>query len=128
MTRANPTALDPWSGTAGELRAVIADLFGRHGATGADALDAAERVVITVCGLFGGRSCYLPRMDHFGRAERDRALFAQANGRNTKELAERYALTVRHVQRIVAEQARVRRAERAAGRPDPHRRPPDDIQ
>lgn len=114
-----------WNGTAGEMRDAVADLFARHGAPMGDAIDAAERVVVTIAGLFGGRPCYLPRMDHFGRAERDRALFAQANGRNTRELAMRHGLTVRHVQRIVARQAGLRRAERAA---IANGRPPDDVQ
>lgn len=122
-----PTRADPWAGTAGEMRSILAALFERHHASAADALDAAERVVVTLANLFGGHPVYLPAMRHFSNAERDRAIFGEATGRNTAELARKHGLSMRHVQRIVEEQAR---AHRSRTRGDKHapRQTPDDVQ
>lgn len=127
MTAAQSSCDDPWNGTAGEMRAAVADLFRREGASESDALDAASRVVQMIAFLFGGRSTYLPRLDRFKVADRHRMIYAECNGKNKHELAKRFGITARHVERIVAQQARAYRAERAAIQKR-NRMPPDDVQ
>lgn len=104
---------DPWQGIAGDIRAAVAELFTRNGASDADALDAASRVTKTIAFVFGGRQVYLPRFDRLKIADRDRAIFRDSNGKNQHELATRYGITQRHLQRIVKQQAEAYRAERA---------------
>jgi len=53
----------------------------------------------------GGGSIYIPKLGCLTRAERNRAIRAEFNGRNYRELAQKYGLTVRWVRALVSGQA-----------------------
>lgn len=121
--RVNPPAapVDPWAGTAGLIRETFAAVFERSGVDRSDALVIAGELTFTLCNLFGGRNLYLPRGSRFHVLDRNRQIFAQANGRNTVELARRHGLTERQVQNIVKQQLTAHRAAvatRGAAGPD----------
>ncbi len=78
--------------------------------------ELARRVVFALAMHCGGRPVYLPRGCRMKTAMLHDAIYREANGRNTTELASRHNITVRAVQRIVAEQGRLRRAHPTGGR------------
>jgi Mor family transcriptional regulator len=51
----------------------------------------------------GGESLYIPKPERIAAAARNRAIRAQFNGRNYRELAARHNLTVTWVREILAE-------------------------
>jgi len=67
----------------------------------ANALAAA--LIDRVRGSVGGARVYLPKRDARRRVERDAAIRAQFNGRNTDELARQHGIHVRTVRRIVGQ-------------------------
>ncbi len=52
--------------------------------------------------LRGGETIYIPKIDCIGVAARNRSIRAEFNGRNHRELARRYGLTVTWVREILA--------------------------
>ena len=61
-------------------------------------LSAALRLV----DLRGGDGIYIPKADQICRAARDRAIRAEFDGSNYRELAQKYRLTTVWIRRIVA--------------------------
>jgi Mor family transcriptional regulator len=51
----------------------------------------------------GGEGIYIPKAEKVRRAARDRAIRAEFNGKNHRELARRYGLTVVWIRAIVAQ-------------------------
>lgn len=58
----------------------------------------------------GGESLYIPKPERIAAAARNRAIRAQFNGRNYRELAARHNLTVTWVREIVAEDRKDKQA------------------
>lgn len=50
----------------------------------------------------GGEEVYVPKEDSVSRAARNRAILAEFNGKNYRELARRYDLTVKTIRQVVA--------------------------
>lgn len=93
-----------WPQTLAEMIDVLVDASRRAGMQDDAAWEYAERSVLAIASYIGGRSLYLPRGDRVTEAIRDRRIWAEFRGDNTLDLAQRYNLTERHVQRILAEQ------------------------
>ena len=53
----------------------------------------------------GGEAVWIPRLEKICRAARDRAIRAEFNGHNFRELARKYRLTVVWIRNIVGEHA-----------------------
>lgn len=53
---------------------------------------------------FGGGDIYIPMPETVNRPARDREIYSLFNGRNYREIADRYRLSVRQVQAIVNQQ------------------------
>ena len=97
-------AREKWPQTLAEMIDVLVDASRRAGMQDDAAWEYAERSVLAIASYIGGRSLYLPRGDRVTEAIRDRRIWAEFRGDNTLDLAQRYNLTERHVQRILAEQ------------------------
>jgi hypothetical protein len=69
---------------------------------------------------FGGSQQYLSKGERYNQQVRDRAIYAEANGRNIDELAHKYGLTPRQVYNIIATQSDARQGKL------PFMVPPDD--
>lgn len=65
-----------------------------------------ERIALAVTerirNCWGGEQLYLPKGRLLKISNRDRAIEAEFNGQNTRELRKRYAITERHLHRIVS--------------------------
>ncbi|MFX6383803.1 Mor transcription activator family protein, partial [Acinetobacter baumannii] len=72
----------------------------------------AREVVLALAVYFGGRPLYLPKGAMLETALLHARIWHEFNGRNTEELADRYRLTVRQVQKIIKQQMRYRRGLR----------------
>lgn len=59
--------------------------------------DAARKL----CEAFGGEAIYVPKSDSLESVERVAAIRQEYNGANVPQLARKYGLTTRRVQRIV---------------------------
>lgn len=105
---------DKWPAKLAEWVDVLARDAMRSGADPDQAVISAKRTVMLLANHQGGRPFYLPRGDALHLALRDRQIYLLHNGTNGEELADRFGLTLRHVQRIYAEQRalHVRRRQR----------------
>ena len=63
--------------------------------------EMAAALIDRVRGSIGGARVYLPKRDVLRSVERDAAIRAEFNGRNTGALAHKYGLSTRWVRRIV---------------------------
>ena len=95
---------EKWPVRLAELVDLLVQDARRRGVDLETATAEATRTVLLIAQHEGGRPFYLPRGDSLVQALRDRQLYLRHNGRNTEELADQYGMTVRHVQRICAEQ------------------------
>ncbi|MGO4699825.1 Mor transcription activator family protein [Dyella sp. 2RAB6] len=108
--------LDPppekWAATLASLVDHLADFYRRNGRNDEAAIGEAQKVVALLAHDFGGRPIYLPRGDRLQQALVARQIYLLHNGRNVEELAERFGYTVRHVQRVYAEQRSIETRKR----------------
>ena len=111
MSADSKAAVPHWPQTLLDLRDVLVALFVRRGSTADEAHDCAGACVMELAQYMGGRALYLPMGTRARLALRDAEIFRRANGRNTDALAQEFGLTQRHVQRVMAEQTRLRRQE-----------------
>lgn len=95
---------DKWPAALAEMVDVLANEFERDGEDREAATLRAQRVVLVLAEYQGGRPCYLPRGDRLRQALRDRLIYRLHSGDNGEALADRFGLTLRHIQRIYAEQ------------------------
>lgn len=95
---------EKWAATLASLVDHLADFYRRNGRDDEAAIVEAQKVVALLAHDFGGRPIYLPRGDRLQQALIARQIYHLHNGRNVEELAERFGYTVRHVQRVYAEQ------------------------
>lgn len=93
-----------WGSSLARMIDVLTAYYRRHGRSEEGAIDEAQQVVAVIAHDQGGRNLYLPRGNSLQAAMTARKIYLLHNGRNTEELAERFGMTVRHVQRIYAEQ------------------------
>jgi Mor family transcriptional regulator len=89
--------------------------YRKHGRAEDEALTEAQQVVALIAQDQGGRPIYLPRGDRLRQALVARQIYHLHNGRNTEQLADRFGMTVRSVQRIYAEQ-RALKVQKLQGR------------
>lgn len=108
---------EKWAGTLAGLVDMLAADFQRRGRAEEDAVNEAQRVVALIAQDFGGRPVYLPRGDRLKQALVARQIYHLHNGRNTDDLAQRFGYTVRHIQRIYAEQRAIEIRKRQAQLP-----------
>lgn len=69
-----------------------------------DALDDAERRIALLADHLGGQPVYLPKGDKYHRAVRDSRIWHEFNGRNHRELAQRWHLTTHQIYAIIRQQ------------------------
>lgn len=91
---------------------VLDDFFAQRSMPREKAKLEAKAVVAALANYFGGRQIYLPKGNTLKKALRDIDIYRQANGRNTRELADTFGCTERNIQRIVQEQTQLHRAGR----------------
>lgn len=104
-----------WAGRVAEMVDVLHDDNVRHHRMAPDeALEHAQRTVLVLAGYFGGRPIYMPRGDALATALRDRAIYIEYHGSNKEQLAARYGLTVRTIERIYVEQRALAVSKRQA--------------
>ncbi len=101
-----------WPRQLADLVDVVAAMFRRRGRGAEQAVDEAREVVLALAVYFGGRPLYLPKGAMLETALLHARIWHEFNGRNTEELADRYRLTVRQVQKIIKQQMRYRRGLR----------------
>lgn len=100
-----------WSAVLREVAEVLESLFRRRGRDADSAAADADAVACELATYFGGRNWYLPRNLKEICAVRDAAIAREANGQNTRELAQRHGVTERRVQMIVKAERERRRRE-----------------
>ncbi len=93
-----------WASTLAGMVDTFAAFYGRRGRNREDAVQEAQELVAVLAQDFGGRPVYLPRGDRLKQALVAREIYLLHNGRNVEQLADRFGYTVRHVQRVYAEQ------------------------
>lgn len=98
-----------WPSTLREVAEVLESLFLRRGRDRIQAAEDANAVASELASHFGGRQFYLPMNLAQKVAKRASEIASEANGRNTQELAERFGITERSVQRIVSREQSRRR-------------------
>lgn len=95
---------DKWVPTLARMVDLYTDFLRKHGRSDDDAVNEAQQLVALLARDQGGRPLYLPRGDRLQQALVARQIFHLHRGNNVDELADRFGYTVRHVQRIYAEQ------------------------
>jgi Mor family transcriptional regulator len=95
---------EKWARTLAEMVDVLAADRRRRGEDEDVALADAQHTVLVLAEYQGGRQYYLPRGAALRNALRDRVIYHQAKRGNIDTLAERYGITTRRVEQIVAEQ------------------------
>jgi Mor family transcriptional regulator len=81
-----------------------ADLVSKLGPVGVAedaARDAMREIAHKLCREYGGAAVYIPKDDEFTRAARNAAIWAEFDGGNHHELADRHDLTVVQVYKIL---------------------------
>ena len=101
-----------WAGTLSEIIDVLSAHNKRTGMNESEALKAALKTTLVLSKHFGGIPFYLPRGKRIQDALRHEEIYRQHNGSNGRELAERFGLTLRAIQKIVAAQAEINRKKR----------------
>ena len=100
----------------GTLLSEVIDVLSAHNRrTGMDesaALKHALTAALELARHFGGRPFYLPVGKHIKDALRNEEICRLNNGRNGRELAERFGLTLRSIQIIIAAQRDINRKKR----------------
>lgn len=89
-----------------------ADLVARHASLGISedlARSTMREIAHKVCQRYGGAAVYVPKDDDFRCAARDADIWAEFDGNNHQDLADRHGLTLVRIYQIVkAQQARQR--------------------
>lgn len=104
-----------WPSTLLLLIDVLAAHFKRRERNRDNPEDAATRVTLVIADYLGGRQLYMPRGDRLRKAIKNVEIFRAHTGDNTVELAQRYGITERSVQRIVLVQRELARKLRREG-------------
>jgi Mor family transcriptional regulator len=116
-----------WPQTLHEILEVLAANFVRRGFENWKAEAEARAAALELARYFGGGRVYFPGGSQLKNSIRDAEIFRVANGRNTDELAQRYRMTERNVQRIVKEQTEIHSSIRRRDRESGHAAPTDSL-
>lgn len=102
-----------WPTVLAEYVEVVLGVLRRRGRSQEDALDESQEIVVALAKHRGGRNEYLPTGDRLYAAVRNRRIWLSWKGDNMDELVERFSLTERSIQLILAEQRaiQVRRSQ-----------------
>ena len=103
---------DKWPAMLATIVDVLTAMWRRDGVDLDEAIPRAQRSALEIAEHQGGRPLYLPRGDRLRQALRDRHIYLLHRGNNVELLADRFGLTVRHIQRIYAEQRAIQIAKR----------------
>lgn len=95
---------EKWAGTLAEYFEVLMTTLRKRGRSADDALGDAAECVIALGQYCGGRQRYLPKGDRLREAVRDRMIWLEWRGNNRDALADKYQLSTRRIEQIVAEQ------------------------
>lgn len=118
MIEAAPvTSLDPinaagkgWKGALADFIDVLTAEHIRNGCAPDQAADLAHGGIVALAMTYGGRSFYLPTGEALRKTARNHCIFKQWNGRNKRELMQRYEIrTARRFEQIIAEQVEIGR-------------------
>lgn len=106
-----------WPQQLAKLSDYLVTLYRRRGRSAEAAEDEAREVVLGLSLYFGGHPMYLPKGELLEKALLHSQIWHEFNGKNGYELAEKHTLTLRAVQKIVAQQMRYRRGLRQGSLP-----------
>lgn len=101
-----------WPQQLAELVDVTVQALKRERVPDEDAVRLAEVIVLAQAMYLGGDRIYLPKGDALATALTHARIFHEHNGDNVPELARRYGMSTRHIQRIYRQQLLVRRGRR----------------
>lgn len=93
-----------WPRDLVELAEVIRAQLQREGVEDEAMYRQAERVLLAMAFLCGGRSYYLPKGERIKKALRDKRLYDEFDGRNVRSLASRYDLSEQKVYDVIRRQ------------------------
>jgi Mor family transcriptional regulator len=99
-----------WPAFLSNLFDVVEQTMRKRGRGNDDARSDAQAIVIGIGFFLGGRQIYLPRCDALKSAMRNLEIARANNGRNKLALAQRFGLTPRTIEKIIAAQAQLGRA------------------
>ncbi|WP_109422770.1 Mor transcription activator family protein [Aggregatibacter actinomycetemcomitans] len=94
-----------WNSVLAELIAVIKAEIKRQDLAVENKM--IEKIVIAISHYMGGRAIYLPNGDRIKAALRDYAIYEDFNGKNMKQLSERYGLSEPHIYDIIRKQRKL---------------------
>lgn len=101
-----------WGANLSELVDVLTAYYKRTGKAPSEAFKDASVIAILLAKHLGGKPFYLPMGKRLQAALRDEEIYRANNGRNAHELAERYGMSLRMVQLIIARQHDLQRKKR----------------
>ncbi|TBV76857.1 Mor transcription activator family protein [Pseudoxanthomonas winnipegensis] len=95
---------EKWPAALVEAIEVLEAEYERMGYPETEAFRLAQRGIVALAQIWGGRYRYLPRGDDLVTAVRDAEIYRKARRGNIDALARAHGLTDRHVHRIVHQQ------------------------
>lgn len=101
-----------WGVVLAEILDVLTAHFHRRGKSADEAFKESSALTIKLAKHFGGRPIYLPKGKRLEANLKNEEIFRLHNGSNGHELAERFGITLRQVQKIVATQRELNRKKR----------------
>ncbi len=105
-----------WRESAHEVHLQIADTVAQtlrsRGLSEPEANSLAYHIMRDLVRVFGGMQTYIPMATCIDVYEKREAIAREFNGRNTRELAKKYGVSVVHVYRILKQQRSRQRGKR----------------
>ena len=98
---------DKWPQLLAELVDVLVALNKRKGMDDDKAVLEAQDAVLAIADHHGGRQFYLPKGEPLRQALTARTIYVLNRGNNKAQLAERFGVSERRVEQIIAEQSRI---------------------
>ena len=99
-----------WPGDLVELAEVIRAQLKREGVEDEAIYQQAERVLLAMSFLCGGRNYYLPKGERIKNALRDKRIYDQFKGNNHRELARQFRLSEQKIYEVIREQMQLHRS------------------
>ena len=91
-----------WNSVLVELIALVKAELKRQGVD--DQEKMVEKIILAISHYMGGRAIYLPNGNRIKVALRDYAIYDEFNGKNLKQLSQRYGLSEPHIYDIIRKQ------------------------
>ena len=98
---------DNWPQLLAELVDVLVALYRRKGMNDDKAVIEAQDAVLAIAHYLGGRQFYLPKGEPLRAALIARTIYVLNRGNNKLQLAERFGVSERRIEQIIAEQSRI---------------------